>query len=149
MKASGAALAALLIFSSSSRAEQDASRIVAAVDAEYDRVFVTRDAQQLTSFYTDDAVILSPAATAVKGSDNILTFWLLGLKRNWTAHKFEVVSATYLNENTIFATAHWSADLQDATGKETEFHGDTGQIFVRTGDNWKIKFVGWNLLQSK
>jgi ketosteroid isomerase-like protein len=128
-------------------AQEDPLRIVTAADGEYDKVFDAHDAVSLTALYTDDATVLSPTAKAVTGSKAILEHWQAVLKGNWTAHKFEVVSAQPLSDMTILAIAHWSVDLTDASGKVTPFHGDTAQIFVKTDHGWKIRLVSWNILK--
>ena len=128
-------------------AQEDPHAIVAAADAEYDRVFVTHNAERLTALYTDDATILSATAPATTGSKAILGFWRKVLKGNWTTHFFHVVSAEPLSDNTILATAHWSSDLTDASGKVTPYHGDAVQIFVKRDQGWKLRLASWNVLK--
>jgi ketosteroid isomerase-like protein len=128
-------------------AEEDALNLANAVDQEYDKVFVAHDAARLTAFFTDDATVLSPSAPAITGSKAILAHWQNVMKSNWTSHTFQVVSAHSLSDNAILATAHWSADLTDGSGKVTPFHGDTAQVLVNTSSGWKIKLVSWNVLK--
>jgi ketosteroid isomerase-like protein len=128
-------------------AEEDPRSIVAAIDAEYDKVFVAHDAERLVALYSDDATVLPPTLPAATGSEAVLGFWRTSLKGNYTTHNFQIVSATFLADNTILATNHWSADLTDASGKVTPFHGDGVQILVKTNQGWKIRLASWNSLK--
>jgi ketosteroid isomerase-like protein len=142
-------LAVVLVFATlaPAMAQEDPHAIVANADAEYDRVFVTHDAEHLTTLYTDDATILPPTAPAISGSKAILGFWQTVLKGNWTTHVFQVGSAVPLSDNTILATTHWSADLADANGKVTPYRGDCVQVFAKINQGWKLRLVSWNVLK--
>ena len=142
-------LTALLLGASVPAMAQDARSIVAAMYARFDEVWNTRDAQNLAALYASDGILVPPVAPAGTGPEAVVTFFKPLFANNWSGHKLEPISASQVAENTIVAASHWSANLTDASGKTTRYHGDVGQVFTKVGDQWKIKLASWNVLPDK
>jgi len=128
---------------------QDARDIVADMAAQYDRVWNTRNAQDVAALYTSDGIIIPPGTPAGNGHDAIVAFFQPLFANNWSGHKFEPITAMQTSDNTIVASMHWTANLTDAGGKTTRYHGDSGQFFTKVGDQWKIKLASWNVTLDK
>ena len=142
-------MAALLLGASVPAMAQDARSVVAALDAQYDDVWNTRDAQNLSALYATDGIIIPPVAPAGNAPDVVVTFFKPLFANNWSGHKLEPINAYQVADNTIVAASHWSANLTDAGGKTTRYHGDVGQVFTKVGDQWKIKLASWNVLPDQ
>ncbi len=128
---------------------QDAHSVVAEVAAQYDKVWNTRNAQDVAALYTSDGIIVPPGTPAGSGHDAIVAFFQPLFVNGWSTHRFEPATATQLSDTTIVASMHWAANLTDANGKTTRYHGDSGQVLTKIGDQWKIKLASWNVIPDK
>ncbi len=128
---------------------QDAHRIVMDVAAQYDKVWNTRNAQDVAALYTSEGIIVPPGTPAGSGHDAIVAFLQPLFVNSWSAHKLEPATATQMSDTTIVASMHWTANLTDANGKTARYHGDSGQVLTKIGDQWKIKLASRNVIPDK
>ena len=119
-----------------------------AIDRRYDEVFVKRDAEDLAAFFTKDATIIPATGPAVSGND-VLPFWQKVLKAEITAHSLQITHSQSLDPNLALAIGRWTAGIRNASGATSEIGGDFCQVWAREGDEWKIRYVGWNQLPGR
>jgi uncharacterized protein (TIGR02246 family) len=141
------ALGALLVTAASpALALEDAMRLLARLDAQYDKAWNTLDAQKLGEMFATDAIILTPTAPVATGRQAVVAMFQPMFRNKWSGHKSEPVTARLLNDNVVVGASHWSASLTDADGKTTRYHGDFAQVFQRIGGVWKLKLTSSNVL---
>jgi uncharacterized protein (TIGR02246 family) len=143
-----AVLLGALLFTSGSPAlaKEDATGLLAQLDAQYDKAWNTLDAHKLAELFSADAIVLPPTAPANTGPKAVLAFFEPLFKNKWSDHKLVPMTAQQVGDSTIVAASHWSANLTDAGGKTTRYHGDVAQVFEKMGGAWKIKLSSWNVL---
>jgi len=112
---------------------------IAAVIAQWEKAANSGDAAGLTSLYTDDAMLLPPAAPLVQGRDNILSYWEAMIKMGVSNMDLETIELTVAG-NDAFEIGIFTYEVGDAQA--------SGKAIVlwKKGDDgkWRYHRDIWN-----
>jgi ketosteroid isomerase-like protein len=125
-----------------SRAEQ----ALRDADDAWSKAAASKDLDKTVSYYSTDATVLPPNASAATTKEAIKKIWqdLLaspGLTISWKATKVEVAKSGDLG----FVSGTYEMAMNDASGKPVNDHGKYVEVWEKKADGkWKCGTDTWN-----
>jgi ketosteroid isomerase-like protein len=115
----------------------------------YDEAFNNNDAAAAAALYTEDAVIV-PETGPVNGRQAIEKWYADGLQKWHDSNHLVTVDQDSPHiigtaGNQIWATGVWSTTIQGQNGGPIQLKGYWSAIYIREGDDWKIRMLTWNM----
>jgi uncharacterized protein (TIGR02246 family) len=142
-------LALVVAGSRAARAQQHTDPVLDKLAAEFSDAFNAKDAQRITSFYADDAVIMPPNQPVVIGREDILAYYEHGFADDISDFRIKPV------ESAISGDQAFEAGMSRLTQRSTASllsdnppKAETGKylvVFKRVNGSWKIAFDIFNL----
>jgi len=116
---------------------------IQALNIEIGHIQTRGDAAAMTEFYVEDAVLLPPNATPIKGKAAIFSFWVAGLPNvaHFTSEtrELEILAPDVVVEQGAYRTVTKQADAPVLTGKYLV-------LWRRERGDWKITHDMWSAL---
>jgi len=115
-------------------------------DAAWSKAAESKDLDKTVSYYSDDATVLPPNASAATTKEAIRKIWqdMLarpGLGISWQATKVEVAKSGDLG----FVSGTYELTMNDASGKPVTDKGKYVEVWEKKGDGkWKCGTDTWN-----
>ena len=115
-------------------------------DAQWSAAAGAKDLDKTVSYYSDDAIVMPPNASAATTKEAIRKIWkdLLaspGLVISWKATKVEVAKSGDIG----FVSGTYELTMNDASGKPVNDHGKYVEVWEKQADgNWKCGADIWN-----
>ena len=115
-------------------------------DAAWSKAAESKDLDKTLSYYSADATVLPPNASAATTKEAIKTIWqdMLaspGLVISWKATKVEVAKSGDLG----FVSGTYELTMNDASGKSVNDHGKYVEVWEKQSDGkWKCGTDIWN-----
>jgi len=110
----------------------------------WNEAFNDRNAEKLSSFYSENAKLLPPTHEIVEGRQAIKTFWEGLFKAGMTGHALELITAEDDQRGTV-GIAKWSAKGKGRDGNERTFSGSVVHLFEKQQDGGlKLWLHTWN-----
>ena len=115
-------------------------------DAAWSKAAESKDLDKTVSYYSDDATVLPPNASAATTKEAIRKIWqdMLaspGLAISWKATKVEVAKSGDLG----FVSGTYELTMNDASGKPVTDKGKYVEVWEKKGDGkWKCGTDTWN-----
>src|SRR2546422_4109530 len=134
--------AAAVCFAGDTKAEQTLRE----ADAAWSKAAESKDLDKTLSYYSDDATVLPPNASAATTKEAIRKIWqdMLaspGLVISWTATKVEVAKSGDLG----FVSGTYELTMNDPSGKAVTEKGKYVEVWEKKADGkWKCGTDTWN-----
>jgi ketosteroid isomerase-like protein len=115
-------------------------------DAQWSKAAGTKDLDKTVSYYSDDASVMPPNASAATTKEAIRKVWQdllasLGLVVSWKATKVEVARSGDIG----FVSGIYELTMNDASGKPVPDHGKYVEVWEKQADGkWKCGADIWN-----
>jgi len=115
-------------------------------DAAWSKAAGSKDLDKTVSYYSDDATVLPPNASAATTKEAIRKIWqdMLaspGFVISWTATKVEVAKSGDLG----FVSGTYKLTMNDASGKPVNDRGKYVEVWEKKADGkWKCGIDTWN-----
>jgi ketosteroid isomerase-like protein len=115
-------------------------------DAEWSKAAGAKDLDKTVSFYSDDAIVMPPNASAATTMDAIRSAWkeMLaspGLVISWKAIKVEVAKSGEIG----FVSGTYEVTMNDASGNPVNDRGKYLEVWEKQPDgSWKCGADIWN-----
>jgi ketosteroid isomerase-like protein len=115
-------------------------------DAQWSAAAGAKDLDKTVSYYSDDAIVMPPNASAATTKESIRSAWkemlmTPGAAISWKATKVEVAKAGDL----AYVSGTYEETMTDASGKSANDHGKYVEIFKKQADGtWKVVADIWN-----
>jgi uncharacterized protein (TIGR02246 family) len=124
-----------------STSSNDIRSIVRRVQDSWNAAFNEGDATAVADLYTDDAIVLPPSHTVIKGPDAIREYWeglvAVGIKE----HGIEIMEAD-ADGGLAYSTGWWWAS---GPGEGERLEGTLVTVMRRQGDgSWKVCVHAWS-----
>jgi uncharacterized protein (TIGR02246 family) len=121
-----------------SRAAAEAA--IRAASEAWSQASAAKDVDQAVSFYTDDAVQMSPKAPAVRGKENIRKGWTAMLAMPGPGLSFQTASVEVARSGDLaYETGTYDFATTDKNGKAAEEKGKYLVIWKKQSDgSWKV-----------
>jgi ketosteroid isomerase-like protein len=116
------------------------------LDAQWSASGTAKDLDKTVSYYSDDAIVMPPNASAATSSEAIRKVWqdLLaspGLVISWKTDKVEVAKSGDL----ACLSGAYELTMNDASGKPVNDHGKYVEVWEKQSDGkWKCGTDIWN-----
>ena len=116
------------------------------LDAQWSAAAGAKDLDKTVSFYSDDAIVMPPNASAANTKESIRSAWkeMLtspGAAISWKTTKVEVAKAGDL----AYVSGTYEETMTDASGKPVKDRGKYVEIFKKQADGtWKVVADIWN-----
>ena len=116
------------------------------LDAQWSAAAGGKDLEKTISFYSEDAIVMPPNASAANTKEAIRKVWqdLLaspGLVISWKTTKVEVAKSGDIG----YTTGTYELTMNDATGKPVPDHGKYVEVWKKQADGkWKVVADIWN-----
>ena len=116
------------------------------LDAQWSAAAAAKDVDKTVSFYSDDAIVMPPNASAATTKESIRSAWkemltTPGAAINWRTTTVEVAKAGDL----AYVSGTYEAAMTDANGKPVKDRGKYVEIFKKQADGtWKVIADIWN-----
>jgi ketosteroid isomerase-like protein len=116
------------------------------LDAQWSAAAGAKDLDKTVSFYSDDAIVMPPNASAARTKEAIRKLWqdLIaspGFVISWKATKIEVAKSGDL----ACLSGTYEFAMNDASGKPVNDHGKYVEVWERQADGkWKCGTDIWN-----
>jgi uncharacterized protein (TIGR02246 family) len=116
------------------------------LDAQWSAAAATKDLDKTVSFYSDDAIVMPPNASAARTKEAIRSAWKEvltspGSAVSWKATKVEVAKSGDL----ACVSGTYEQTTIDASGKPVTDRGKYVEIFKKQADGtWKVVADIWN-----
>jgi uncharacterized protein (TIGR02246 family) len=116
------------------------------LDAQWSAAAAAKDLDKTVSFYSDDAIVMPPNASAARTKEAIRSAWKEvltspGSAVSWKAAKVEVAKSGDL----ACVSGTYEATTTDASGKAVNDHGKYVEIWEKQSDGkWKCGTDIWN-----
>jgi len=124
--------------------ENDAKLTLSTVGVRFDEAWRTRDEKLLGTFFTDDAIFVTPTGIEV-GRDEIVKKFL-SFRRGEFMHSRTIDQVRPLTANSFWAAGSWKG--AENSGGPT-FKGYWSEYYVRDGDDWKMRMLMVNETPQK
>lgn len=130
-------------------ADPQTAQNIHALTKAYDETTNRNDAAALAALYTADAVFVSDTGP-VHGRQAIEK-WHAGVFQTWHPQKHlgtvdpDSPHRIGTAGNEIWATGEWSQTGQGETGVPTPIRGYWSALYLREGEEWKIRMLTWNV----
>ena len=116
-----------------------------AISMEWSKTAAANDLEGTVSYYSDDATLLPPNASAVTGKPAIHALWASmlspGSTISWQANKVEVSRSGDL----AYLTGSYSDTAKDPQGHVVTDHGKEVEVWKKQPDGkWKVAADIWN-----
>ena len=115
-------------------------------DAAWSKAAGSKDLEKTMSYYSSDAIVLPPNASAATTKEAIRKVWqdLLaspGMVISWKSTKVEVAKSGDLG----FVSGTYELTMNDASGKPVNDHGKYVEVWEKKSDGkWKCGTDTWN-----
>lgn len=115
-------------------------------DAQWSKAAGAKDLDKTVSYYSDDAIVMPPNASAATTKEAIRTVWkdLLtspGVAISWKATKVEVAKSGDIG----FVSGTYELTMNDASGKPVKDRGKYVEVWEKQADGkWKCGTDIWN-----
>ncbi len=115
-------------------------------DAQWSKAAGMKDLDKTVSYYSDDATVMPPNASAATTKEAIRSAWkemltTPGAAISWKATKVEVAKSGDL----AYVSGTYEETTTDASGKPVKGHGNYVEIFKKQADGtWKVVADIWN-----
>jgi ketosteroid isomerase-like protein len=115
-------------------------------DAQWSKAAGAKDLDKTVSYYSDDAIVMPPNASAATTKEAIRTVWkdLLtspGVAISWKATKVEVAKSGDIG----FVSGTYELTMNDASGKPVKDRGKYVEVWEKQADGkWKCGADIWN-----
>ena len=115
-------------------------------DAQWSKAAGAKDLDKTVSYYSDDAIVMPPNASAATTKEAIRTVWkdLLtspGVAISWKATKVEVAKSGDIG----FVSGTYELTMNDASGKPVNDRGKYVEVWEKQADGkWKCGADIWN-----
>ena len=116
------------------------------LDAQWSAAAGAKDVDKTVSYYSDDAIVMPPNASAATTKEAIRSAWKEMLARpgagiSWKTTKVEVAKAGDL----AYVSGSYEDTMTDASGKPVKDRGKYVEIFKKQADGtWKVIVDIWN-----
>jgi len=116
------------------------------LDVQWSKAAGAKDLDKTVSYYSDDAIVMPPNASAATTKESIRKVWqdLIaspGLAIGWKATKVEVAKSGDIG----FVSGTYELTMNDASGKPVSDHGKYLEIWEKQADGkWKCGADIWN-----
>jgi ketosteroid isomerase-like protein len=123
-----------------------AERILRDLDAQWSKAAAARDLERTVAFYSDDAIVLPPNATAAATKETVRNVWkeflgAPGLMISWEPSKVKLGH----NGAMAWVSGRYELTMNDATGKPMNDRGKYLEVWEKQADgNWKCAADMWN-----
>ena len=127
--------------------EQDARQIAQSVVETWNKAFAAKDAAGLAAQYTEDYIMFGPPRAheapdgMMSGRASMEQHWSGALK-GYTPDPDRIVQVSPLGRDAVWVVLTWSGTANGPKGEH--YSGTTARVYVRDGDNWKIRREMWN-----
>ena len=129
-------------------ADPQTTQKILAIAKAYAEAKSNNEAAAIAAFFTRDAVNVTEGGP-ITGQQAIQK-WYVDLYQRW--HPKNCISKVDGNavhligtaSNELWATGEWGETGQDKNGEPLPIKGYWSIIYVREGDNWKIRVSAWN-----
>ena len=132
-------LAVALLLAPNAAQAQDAKADVTKAVEKFVAAFNARDAEALTSFYTDASVVMPPGTEPLKGLEAIGGMWGT-LDENAPTMEFKIKDLM-VSDDIVVETSSWSATAPDGSHAD---HGVYIAVWKNTDHGWKMIRDIWN-----
>jgi ketosteroid isomerase-like protein len=115
-------------------------------DAAWSKAAESKDVEKTVSYYSDDAIVLPPNASAATTKEAIRKIWQdmfasPGFVISWKATKVEVAKSGDLG----FVSGTYELTMNDASGKTVNDRGKYVEVWEKKADGkWKCGTDTWN-----
>jgi ketosteroid isomerase-like protein len=140
------ALLSFILPGASPAADTKIEQAVRDLDTQWSAAAGAKDLDKTVSFYSADAIVMPPNASAAVTKEAIRKIWqdLLagpGLVISWKATKVEVAKSGDIS----FVSGTYELTMNDASGKPVNDHGKYVEVWEKQSDgNWKCGADIWN-----
>jgi len=116
------------------------------LDAKWSAAAGAKDIDKTVSYYSDDAIVMPPNASAARSKDAIRSAWkemltTPGAAISWKATKVEVAKSGDL----ACVSGTYEETTTDASGKPVKDHGKYVEVWEKQADGtWKCGADIWN-----
>jgi len=129
-------------------ADPQTTQKILAVSKAIDEGANNNDGAAIAACFTRDAVFVAPEGPIT--GRQVIQKWYTNLYQWWhpknCIHKFDGNALHLIGTagNELWATGEWSETGQGKTGEPIPIKGYWLMIYVREGDDWKIRVQAWN-----
>jgi uncharacterized protein (TIGR02246 family) len=116
------------------------------LDAQWSAAAGAKDVDKTVSFYSNDAIVMPPNASAATTKESIRSAWkeMLaspGAAISWRTTKVEVAKSGDL----AYVSGTYEETMTDASGKPVKDHGKYVEVWKKQADgSWKVVADIWN-----
>jgi ketosteroid isomerase-like protein len=140
------ALLSITIVGAATAADTKIEQTLRDLDAQWSAAAGAKDLDKTVSFYSDDAIVMPPNASAARTKEAIRKLWqdLIaspGFVISWKATKIEVAKSGDL----ACLSGTYEFTMNDASGKPVNDHGKYVEVWEKQADGkWKCGTDIWN-----
>ncbi len=140
------ALISLALAGTTAAADTKTEQALRDLDAQWSAAAAAKDLDKTLSYYSEDAIVMPPNASAARTKEAIRKVWedLLasaGLVISWKATKVEVANSGDL----ACLSGTYELTMNDASGKPVNDHGKYVEVWEKQSDGkWKCGTDIWN-----
>ena len=140
------ALLSITIVGAVTAADTKIEQTLRDLDAQWSAAAGAKDLDKTVSFYSDDAIVMPPNASAARTKEAIRKLWqdLIaspGFVISWKATKIEVAKSGDL----ACLSGTYEFTMNDASGKPVNDHGKYVEVWEKQSDGkWKCGTDIWN-----
>jgi len=140
------ALLSITIVGAATAADTKIEQTLRDLDAQWSAAAGAKDLDKTVSFYSDDAIVMPPNASAARTKEAIRKLWqdLIaspGFVISWKATKIEVAKSGDL----ACLSGTYEFAMNDASGKPVNDHGKYVEVWEKQADGkWKCGTDIWN-----
>jgi ketosteroid isomerase-like protein len=122
---------------------------ILAIGKAYDEAFNNNNPAALSALFTEDAVFVTDRGPV--NDRQAIEKWYTDLYKGWHPKnhfiKFDGNAPHLIGTagNEMWATGEWSETLQGETGGPIQAKGYWGAIYIREGDDWKLRMLTYNV----
>ena len=116
------------------------------LDSQWSAAAAAKDLDKTVSYYSDDAIVMPPNASAATTKEAVRKIWgdLLvgpGVAISWKAIKVEVAKSGDIG----FVSGTYELTMNDASGKPINDRGNYVEVWKKQADGkWKVAVDIWN-----
>ena len=140
------ALLSITIVGAATAADTKIEQTLRDLDAQWSAAAGAKDLDKTVSFYSDDAIVMPPNASAARTKEAIRKLWQdliasLGFVISWKATKIELAKSGDL----ACLSGTYEFAMNDASGKPVNDHGKYVEVWEKQADGkWKCGTDIWN-----
>ena len=125
--------------------ENDATKILASVNATWNTTFNSGDSNALAALYTEDATLSPGNGEVLVGQQQIVTLFKSFIDNGVHNHSIETINA-YRNDDQIVQLAKWQADGVNDKKEAITFGGVLMTVVEQNSDGkWLTQSAVWNM----